>query len=649
MELLGRRIRYLLCFVCAQFLCTSVFPHTPQADNASLPRFVRLERSILEATVLTRKDGILPPLSSDSTIQMPAVLEVVIDESGIVRNATPVSVDPRLREEAVRIVREWTFSPRLENGNPVFVIGNVHLNFTRRDLPEPAAIEEARNTAKQNPGNAAVHLSLGKLYAGAARYEEAVEALKQSIALKPDSEEACVLLADIYGRLGKHDDQITVYTQYLLLNPDTVQVFELLGKMYMEHKRYNEAIETFEKLQILKPNDTSTMSELGRAHGHLDDIEAAIRIYQKALEISPGSAALHQYLGYELSRIRQYKDAEAELKLAIGLNPGLRLAYHTLGGIYLMTGRIQEGLEVIKKCVKNAHSDFQELEYDYHLLGTFFSRISNLGQAEDYMRQALELKPDHSEIYCSLAAVQGQQGQEEEALKTVEKGLQIRQDVPCLLGTKGHTLLHLNRLDEAEAPLRQAMKLNPDHPLGYVSLAELMTKKEQWDEAISLLSEALKLAPGNSQIYMAQANVLAKSGKPKDAERALRDALRFQPNEPGVLNNVGYFLLEQDKDLNEAFKMIERAVAADPENSYYLDSLGWAYFKLGQIDQAEKYLVESLKRRPKSAAVLEHLGDVLLKQGKEEIARQKWREALSITQDRIEEARLQQKLAEKKN
>ena len=95
--------------------------------------------------------------------------------------------------------------------------------------------------------------------------------------------------------------------------------------------------------------------------------------------------------------------------------------------------------------------------------------------------------------------------------------------------------------------------------------------------------------------------------------------------------------------------MIERAVAAAPENAAFLDSLGWAHFKLGRLDPAEKYLLDSLKLRPDSAAVLEHLGDVYLKQGKEEMARHKWQEALLVSHERGEAARLKQKLGENKN
>ena len=118
-------------------------------------------------------------------------------------------------------------------------------------------------------------------------------------------------------------------------------------------------------------------------------------------------------------------------------------------------------------------------------------------------------------------------------------------------------MLHLNRLDEAEAPLRQALKLGPNFTNGYLLLAELMVKKEQWEEAASLVNSALKLAPGDAPSHMVLADVFSHTGKLKDAERELRDALRFQPNDPAVLNNLGYFLVDHDKDLTEAFKMIE--------------------------------------------------------------------------------------------
>jgi len=100
-----------------------------------------------------------------------------------------------------------------------------------------------------------------------------------------------------------------------------------------------------------------------------------------------------------------------------------------------------------------------------------------------------------------------------------------------------------------------------------------------------------------------------------------------------VLNNLGYQLIERNKSLDEALQMIQRAVNAEPQNSNYLDSLGWAYFKLGKFDEAERYLTEAARLNQKSATMQEHLGDLYVRQSKMKSARAAWQKALSLSED----------------
>jgi Tfp pilus assembly protein PilF len=235
-------------------------------------------------------------------------------------------------------------------------------------------------------------------------------------------------------------------------------------------------------------------------------------------------------------------------------------------------------------------------------------------------------------------------GQNQKVVEIMQKGLQTKERIPCLYGLLGNALMELNRLDEAEDAFKQLIKLTPNVFFAYLQMAEVLSRQERWEEARSNLDEALELAPNDFRIHLELAQLYSRTAKPAEAEQELRTALRLRPTDAMVLNNFGYFLLEQDKDLAEAFKMVERAVAADPQNASYLDSLGWAYFKLDNFDLAEKYITESLKQRGGSPEVLEHLGDVYWKQGKEEMARQKWREALAVFLNRVQAERLKQKL-----
>ena len=93
--------------------------------------------------------------------------------------------------------------------------------------------------------------------------------------------------------------------------------------------------------------------------------------------------------------------------------------------------------------------------------------------------------------------------------------------------------------------------------------------------------------------------------------------------------------------------MIERAVKSDPTNSSYLDSLGWAYYKLGEYTDAEKYLREAVRHNPSSATIQEHLGDVLQKLGKPDAAKIAWERAVLLASEQNDIVRLRGKISGK--
>src|SRR5690606_28759616 len=114
---------------------------------------------------------------------------------------------------------------------------------------------------------------------------------------------------------------------------------------------------------------------------------------------------------------------------------------------------------------------------------------------------------------------------------------------------------------------------------------------------------------------------------------------------PIALNNLGYFLLERRERYEEALGLIEQAVRVDPTNPSYLDSLGWAHFKLGRLDEAEKRLKEAARFDSGSATIQEHLGDVYEKKGHTQQARTAWDQALRLASDCGDLERLRAQLA----
>jgi Flp pilus assembly protein TadD len=104
-------------------------------------------------------------------------------------------------------------------------------------------------------------------------------------------------------------------------------------------------------------------------------------------------------------------------------------------------------------------------------------------------------------------------------------------------------------------------------------------------------------------------------------------------------------MVERNERVEEALKMIQRAVKAEPQNAAYVDSLGWTYFRLGKFEEAERHLNEALQIASSSSTTHEHLGDVLDGQGKLEAARKSWAQALRYSTSSEQSARIRLKMS----
>ena len=116
------------------------------------------------------------------------------------------------------------------------------------------------------------------------------------------------------------------------------------------------------------------------------------------------------------------------------------------------------------------------------------------------------------------------------------------------------------------------------------------------------------------------------------AEWHLREYIKLRPDEPNAYNYLGYMLLQNDANLEEALELIQKAVEKEPKNGAFRDSLGWAYYKLGSLDEAITELEMAAELIPDDSEVREHLGEVYLKKGGEftKKAIKQWERALEI-------------------
>jgi tetratricopeptide (TPR) repeat protein len=134
------------------------------------------------------------------------------------------------------------------------------------------------------------------------------------------------------------------------------------------------------------------------------------------------------------------------------------------------------------------------------------------------------------------------------------------------------------------------------------------------------------------------------AGRNPDAEKTLRQLLSVEPANANALNYLGYLLALRGDRLDEAIDLVRKALVAEPDNGAFLDSLGWVYYRKGELGEAEKYLGQAATRLPRNSEVQDHLGDVLAKRGRLPDAVEAWMRALDGDGSDVDRTEIQKKI-----
>jgi tetratricopeptide (TPR) repeat protein len=153
-----------------------------------------------------------------------------------------------------------------------------------------------------------------------------------------------------------------------------------------------------------------------------------------------------------------------------------------------------------------------------------------------------------------------------------------------------------------------------------------------YSKAADLLQKSVEEYPDNVDLKYAQASIFEDQGKVDDALRALNGIVKSRPDDPAALNALGFTLADHFKSLSKARKLIERAHEAAPKNAAILDSLGWVLFRLGKDAEALPYLNEAYAD-DRGGDIAAHLGEVLWRQGKQDEAQRIWAQAAVVDAD----------------
>ncbi len=275
--------------------------------------------------------------------------------------------------------------------------------------------------------------------------------------------------------------------------------------------------------------------------------------------------------------------------------------------------------------VRDAKDGAAEVLYG---LGAAGSRQGDELAALIYLRLALLLKPDHALATVTIADLYLQLKQNQAAIDAYEK---VPNNSPMRVGADiqaGLALDGMGRTNDAIKQLQELVTAHPDDVEALSALGSLQRSAKQFDVAAETYSKAIaRLNPperANWTLFYFRGICYERSKQWPKAEADFKKALELYPDQPLVLNYLGYSWVDQGINLDEAFKMLQRAVDLRPSDGYIVDSLGWAYYKLGHYDQAVTLLEKAVELKPADPVVNDHLGDAYWKVGRKLDAHFQW-------------------------
>ncbi len=213
---------------------------------------------------------------------------------------------------------------------------------------------------------------------------------------------------------------------------------------------------------------------------------------------------------------------------------------------------------------------------------------------------------------------------------------------------RAHMLNELGALENAITILKGQIELYPDHQPSLIALGDIYRQHRRFVESEQAYNRAIDNLTTESKddwhLFFARGIARERNGNWRQAEMDLQKARRLSDDEPHVLNYLGYSWVDKGIYLDEGLKIIEQAVAKRPQNGSFVDSLGWAYFKLGKYEKALDILQRAAQLEPTDPVVTDHLGDVLWRLGREFEARYQWRKALAFEPEEADRKAIEEKL-----
>jgi tetratricopeptide (TPR) repeat protein len=456
----------------------------------------------------------------------------------------------------------------------------------------------------------------------------AVQLWKQ---LSPNSDRAAQLSASLLILSGKPDDAKPILAAELAKVPDAQRGDAIISLQILLSRGPNR-VGALNVLKDLVQNDMQrpeTQLALARQQLAADDLPGAKTSLEQALQLRPDYLPAALMLAHMGPAERDEGIVSFEKYLA--KNPKSRDAQLALAQLYLSADRLDDAQKQFEAMRKNDPKDLTPLM----ALALVNIQKKQYDKAQDFLIQyakGAEKTPnvDPGQAYIYLAQLSLEQKDEAAASQWLDKIPRTSQQYMTAQITRAQLLAKQGKTDEARQLLAGLQTSDPrDLAILARTDAGLLFEAQRYPEAEAALAKAVSDFPDDPDLIYDYAMAAEKNGHYDTMEAQLRTLIRLQPDNPQAYNALGYSLVDRGQRIDEAEKLIEKAVSLAPNDAFIMDSLGWAKYRQGNDLEAASILKKAYDLQP-NAEIGAHLGEVQWKSGQQDQARNTWREAKKL-------------------
>ena len=501
------------------------------------------------------------------------------------------------------------------------LIGDADSPAKTSDSMVDKAIAQYEEITRIDPNATDDQLTLGQLYRRAGKTDQAMGIFKHCLEIEPDSESCLTNLAFLYTDLSESEQAIALLEKNLPKKVDSAQLYIAMGYAYERSKNFKRAIDFYRKAIVLDHSNLNVNRSLAECLLQDGQLKAALDEYKAVVETDKSDADSYLRIGQIYRRLNNFDAALQSLLNAQLLRPDSIDVTYNLAILYEEQEKFDEAVAKLNDLVKTTekkNGTYSAAEMNnrgifLERLGMVYRKMEKYSEAIKTFDQLKALDKENAVKVDSLIIDTYRTKKDYD--KAIELSNEAIQKYPKERGFKLQRAEVVNEKGDYPGSIAQLEKLltgTKDDREIYLTMAQIQEREKLYPDAEKniLAAEALAGDDQKESIFFFLGAIYEREKKYDLAEATFHRTLKLNAQNAAALNYLGYMLADRGVRLEEALKYIEQAVDLDPANGAYLDSLGWAYFKLKKYDLAETNLLKAIEKLPKDPTIHDHLGDL---------------------------------------